>query len=115
MKNVCVTVACLISTSIAAAETITVCSSGCDYTSINAAIDAANTGDIIQLSAETYYESEEINTDGKAITLRGAVDTSGSAASILDGCGTHRVLHCASGEGADTVFENLVIRNGYAT
>ncbi|MCP4894587.1 MAG: hypothetical protein GY911_12345, partial [Actinomycetales bacterium] len=37
----------------ASAETITVCASGCDYTSINAAIGAANEGDVIQLAAET--------------------------------------------------------------
>ena len=33
----------------ARAETITVCASGCDHTSINAAIDASKEGDVIQL------------------------------------------------------------------
>ena len=64
-------------TSTAAADTLTVCASGCQYTSINAAIDAASDGDVILLSAETYYEGARINTDGKAITLRGATDKSG--------------------------------------
>ncbi|MDA0215357.1 MAG: nitrous oxide reductase family maturation protein NosD, partial [Planctomycetota bacterium] len=36
------------------ADTITVCASGCNYTSINAAIAAAQNGDVIQLAAQTY-------------------------------------------------------------
>ena len=112
MKSICFAVSCLIITA-ATADTITVCSSGCDYTSINDAIDAASNGDVIQLSDEVYYEGEEINTDGKAITLRGAV-LEGFPQSVLDGGETHRVLHCAGGEGADTVFENLLIKNGHA-
>jgi len=95
------------------AETYTVCSSGCDYTSINAAIDAASDGDVIQLMVETYQEGSEINTLGKAITLRGALDKDGAPASILDGAGSHRVLLCTSGETSATQFENLEIRNGY--
>ena len=77
---------------VVSAETITVCSDGCDYTSINAAIGAANDGDVIQLAAETYFEGEQIDTLGKAITLRGVLDKTGEPASVLDGAGTHRVL-----------------------
>ncbi|MDA7660033.1 right-handed parallel beta-helix repeat-containing protein [bacterium] len=97
----------------ATAETITVCAKGCDYTSINAAIDASSNGDVIQLSAETYFEGEKIDTDGKAITLRGVLSKAGEPASVLDGAGTHRVLICQSGETSTTVFQNLVIQNGY--
>ena len=97
----------------ASAETITVCAKGCDYTSINTAIDAASNGDVIQLSAETYLEGEQIDTDGKAITLRGVLDKAGEPASVLDGGGMHRVLICQSGETGATIFENLVIQNGY--
>ena len=115
----------------ASAETITVCEEGCDFVSINAAIAASTDGDVIQLSAETYAERATIDTLGKAITLRGALDKAGSPASILDGGNTSdesvldggnppgeingiRVLICQSGETDATVFENLVIRNGYA-
>jgi hypothetical protein len=98
----------------ASAETITVCADGCDYTSINAAIGAASDGDLIQLVAETYLEGQTIDTEGKAITLKGATDKGGNATSILDGERTHRVLACGSGETSDTIFENLVITRGHA-
>jgi hypothetical protein len=98
----------------AVADTLTVCASGCQYTSINAAIDAASDGDVILLAAETYYEGARINTDGKAITLRGATDKSGDPASILDGADSHKVIECQNDEDAATRFENLMIQNGYA-
>ncbi|MCP4937910.1 MAG: hypothetical protein GY921_01890, partial [Phycisphaeraceae bacterium] len=97
------------------AETITACAEGCDHVGINAAIDAAKDGDVIQLAAEIYIEEGPVDTDGKAVTIRGVVaeDESGTPLSILDGNGTHRVLVCRSGEDARTVFENLVITNGH--
>ena len=101
-------------TSATTAETRTVCASGCQYTSINAAIDAANPGDVIQLSPETYTEGSVINTDGKAITLRGVTDKAGTPISILDGADSHQVLLCNTGETSATVFENLLIKHGSA-
>lgn len=102
------------------AETITVCAKGCQHTSINAAIDAASNGDVIQLSAQTYRESETIDTDGKAITLLGVIDDQDNPASILDGGHAQdgndgiQILICQSGETSTTVFKNLQIQNGYA-
>ena len=107
--------------SLAHANTLTVCASGCDYTSINAAIDNAQNGDVIQLAAETYREGETIDTDGKAITLLGVTDDFDNPASILDGGntfeGTNRiqVLACQNGEDSTTVFRNLLVQNGYDT
>ena len=43
----------------ASASTITVGASECDDTSINAAISAASGGDVIHLSAETYFQGEQ--------------------------------------------------------
>ncbi len=71
-RTLLATVALAFSSVTASAETITVCASGCDYTSINAAIGAASDGDVIQLAAETYFEGSQIDTLGKAITLRGS-------------------------------------------
>lgn len=95
-----------------AAETLTVCAKGCDYTSINAAIAASSDGDVIQLAAETYFEGAQIDPIGKAITLRGVLGEAGEPASVLDGAGSHLVLHCSRNENAGTTFERLVIRNG---
>ena len=111
-RTLLATVALAFSSVTASAETITVCASGCDYTSINTAISAASDGDVIQLAAETYFEGEVIDTLGKAIRLRGVLDKAGEPASVLDGAGAHRVLICQSGETSTTVFENLVIQNG---
>ena len=94
------------------ADTITVCQSGCDHTSINAAIAAADDGDVIQLSAETYVEGTTIDTLGKAIEIRGVLDAEDRPTSILDGAtfnGT--VLEIRAN--ADRVRLNgLLIRNG---
>ena len=98
-----------------AESTLTVCASGCQYTSINDAIVAASDGDVILLAAETYLEGEPIDLGGKLITLRGAVDKSGGPATILDGAGTHTVLVAESGETTATVLENLVVKNGLAS
>ena len=104
----------------ASADTLTVCATGCQYDSILQAIEAAQDGDVIQLSAEIYEEGESIDPAGKQITLRGALDKAGNPSSVIDGGnpvgGTSgvRVLVCRTGETSTTVFENLVIQNGYA-
>ncbi len=51
------------------AATITVCASGCDHTTIQAAINAAANGDIISVSAGTYTENIVVN---KSVELSGA-------------------------------------------
>ena len=96
------------------AETITVCLDGsCDHTSVQAAIDAATNGDVIEVSGETYLLEATIDPNGKAVTIRGAVDPEdGTPRTVLDGQGLHRVLQCISGEGPKTAFENLALRNG---
>ena len=100
--------------SLAAAEgTTTVCSSGCDFTSINAAIQAANEGDTITIAAGNYYEGAPLDPNGKAVHLLGALNECGGPAVYIDGTGIHRGIECTSGETTETLFENLVIRNGY--
>lgn len=77
--------------------------------SIQAAIDEAQNGDQIVLSAGTYNEA--INLNGKAIYLRSSIPY----AAILDGTGLgESIITCSSGEGAGTVIHSLTIRNGDA-
>lgn len=50
------------------AATSTVCASGCDYTTIQGAVNAAAAGDTIEIGAGTYNESVTID---KSLTLKG--------------------------------------------
>ena len=87
---------------------------------IQAAITGASNGDTIQLAAGQYDITTTIDPGGKQVTILGTVDGDGDPTSILDGGnpvdGTSgvRVLICQSGEISTTVFQNLVIQNGYA-
>ena len=60
------------------AETITVCETGCDHTSIQAAIDAAEEGDVIEIGAGVWMEN---TFSRKQLVLRGA----GPDLTIIDG------------------------------
>jgi parallel beta-helix repeat protein/predicted outer membrane repeat protein len=96
-------------TSVLFADTIDVPAGG----DIQSAIVTASDGDVIQLAAGTYQPVSTINLFGKAVTLRGATDSSsGELLSILDGQDTIRLLVCRSDEGPGTVFENLIVENG---
>ncbi|MGC9443572.1 MAG: right-handed parallel beta-helix repeat-containing protein [Candidatus Methanospirareceae archaeon] len=64
-------------------DTYTVCSSGCTYTSIQAAIDAAKAGETIEVCSGTYYENVNVN---KQVLLQG-VDT-GAGQPVVDAGGT---------------------------
>jgi hypothetical protein len=87
---------------------------------IQAAINAASNGDTIQLAAGQYDITTTIDPGGKQVTILGTVDGNGDPTSILDGGnpvgGTSgvRVLICQNGETSTTIFQNLVIQNGFA-
>lgn len=84
---------------------ISVCPSGCDYSRIQAALDAAAVGDTIVVGAGTYTETISVN---RSVTLRG-VDPS---VTILDGGGQGPVVSIGGGVGA--VISGLAIRGGRA-
>lgn len=65
--------AAFLSVGCASAATYTVCTSGCNYTNIQAAIGAADPGNTVEVHSGTYYENVLVN---KQLILKG-VDTGG--------------------------------------
>jgi len=86
------------------AVTRTVCSSGCDYTSIQAAVDAARNNDLILLGAEFFVENVIVN---KRVTISG----SGVWETVVDGAASGSVFIID-----DTIvtITDLTIQNGSA-
>ncbi|MDP6601731.1 MAG: right-handed parallel beta-helix repeat-containing protein, partial [Phycisphaerales bacterium] len=83
-----------------------------DFSSIQDAVDAASSGDVILVAPGTYTSTgdEVVKTPGKAITLRA---TGTPEETILDGEGARRVVRCSSEEGADTIIEGFTITGGF--
>jgi len=79
------------------------------FTSIQAAIDAADTDDEIIVRPGTYLEA--INFNGKAIRL---ASSDGPEATTIDGTGHCHVVQCVSGEGPSTVLKGFTITGGKA-
>ena len=100
----------------AAATTRTVCASGCDYTTIQSAIDAASAGDTIEVQAGTYAEQVVIS---KNITVTGAgeeVTVIQSPATLASVCGTDLASYANSvaivdvcGSSANVTISGLTI------
>jgi parallel beta-helix repeat protein len=115
------------------AATIVVCPSGCNYSTIQKAIDSSHTGDTVLVHSGTYYENVYVS---RAITLRG-VDTgkgmpvvnaggSGSAITLyadnitLEGFNVTKSGTCGCGNAGikimsnnSTIFDNTAYRNKY--
>lgn len=71
------------SASAAGGEVHTVCASGCDYTTIQAAVNAAASGDTVSVAAGTYSEKVTVN---KGLTIEGVGSGEDPAsATILSG------------------------------
>jgi hypothetical protein len=68
------------------AATLTVCASGCQYSTIQGAIDHAANNDEISIEKGHYFET--INTKGKGLTLQGV----NSRQAIVDGNGLGTVI-----------------------
>jgi len=81
-----------------------------DYSTVQAAIDAAVDGDEVVVAPGVYHEHLEFL--GKAITLR---SEAGPEVTILDGNFDGRVVHIHSSEGRDSVLQGFTIRRGNAS
>ena len=91
------------------ADTITVCPSGCDYSDLQIAVDAAAPGDLVQIGAGTYLPDSTIIVSTSGVTLRGELAVDGACGSILDGQGSIRLLEIA---GDSVTIEQLCLRDG---
>jgi uncharacterized repeat protein (TIGR01451 family) len=103
-------------------RTLTVCASGCNFTSIQAAINAACPGDTIEVESGTYYEHVIVN---KTLILRGVgspvVDGSSTGSPIqlnADGCTIQGFVARNSGDtyaGIFIISKNNTISSNTAT
>lgn len=80
-----------------------------DYTTIQAAIDAALAGDEIVVSSGIYVEN--INFRRKAIKV---ISDGGAAATVIDGGSAGRTVSFYNGEEADSWLEGFTITGGSA-
>jgi hypothetical protein len=102
--------------SVSFADTITVCLDGsCDFTDPAAATESAMSGDTIEIAAGTYLLADTVglgaNGPVMGVTIRGAVDSDGQPATVLDGQGA--LIPLATIYADQVRIENLVITNGY--
>lgn len=80
-----------------------------DFSTLQAAIDAARPLDTILVAPGTYVENLDFH--GQAVALQ---SEQGPAATILDGSANGPVVRLASGENERTVIEGFTVRNGSA-
>jgi hypothetical protein len=83
------------------------CQGGGDFRTVQAAIDAAGSGDSIALQPCTYHE--RIDYDAKILDIYGI---EGSAATFLDGELGGTVVRVVSGESLDTRLAGVTIQGG---
>ena len=84
---------------------VTVCPSGCDFDTIQEAIDDAPSGGTVELSGDTFTENIEID---KSLTLVGA----GMDTTVIQGVAEGGPTVSAFGEGPVVVIEDLTITGG---
>ena len=95
------------------AGTIQVCSSGCGYASLQAAVNAAAAGDTILINIQGALTESRI-TISKNLTIRGLGQNNTTVqAHARRNAAAHRVFYITGG--AVVVLENMTIQNGRET
>ena len=59
-----------------------------DFPTIQEAIQASSSGDLIEVAAGIHQISEPLDTLGKGIEIRGALSEDGTPLTLIDGAGT---------------------------
>ncbi len=92
----------------------TVCSSGCDFTTIQAAINGSSSGDIVKVNNTIHTEAGIIIN--KSITIRGnGISTTTVQAAATRQTATDKVFSIPNASiTINVVFEDMLIRHGYA-
>jgi hypothetical protein len=98
-----------------------VCTSGCPYSSIQDAINAADDGDTIRVAQGRYFENIVINNSITLTILGGwsqdfLTRSNDPSLTIIDGLGLGSVFHICStnGDYIDVTVETFTITGGYA-
>ena len=112
MKTVLIFFAILAIAGAVPGDTIVVCPDGCEFNDIQAAIDAASDGDVIDIAEGTYQPSQPLNTNGKAVTLLGSLDKAGSPTTTIDGQDSIQLLRMTNDEGPGTIVQNIEFIRG---
>ena len=98
------------------AAVITVGASGCDYTTLDAAVAAAQPGDELRLRAQKFTGVDELIS--KSLTVRGGYSVCGDdfpalgAVSVLEGTGTSNLFTIGGGATTDVELIKLEMTGG---
>lgn len=100
----------IIGVTISAAATVTVCSSGCDYSVIQSAINNATAGDTIKIASGTYTEAG-ITVDKDLVLDGDGVGKTIVQAAAAEATASDRVFSISAGVTA--TLQDMSIRHGY--
>ncbi len=93
----------------ATAATLNVCKSGCTYSTIQTAINAAVAGDTVLVDDGVY--TENIDFSGKAVTVQ---SVNGAASTTIDGNQSGSVVVFENNETNNSILDGFTVTNGTA-